>query len=214
MGLFLAARHLGRSSEEAAAFTQGDLVKLDAGTRGRITGLVTSDIKTNTFDADANRLTLTGFQAEAHASLIRYYTDLFRNGNSRMGLQSGIVTSNEEGARVTAFFAWLAWAAGTNRPGLDHTYTNNWPYDELVGNKAMPDALMWSIVSVLLLILGVAAAIFIYQRYIRDEADESKPITTLDEPKQSATACGTRAAPRLPRVKSSAPWRRCASSRI
>jgi nitric oxide reductase subunit B len=91
MGLFLAARHLGRSSEKAAAFTQEDLVKLDPGTRGRITGLVTSDIKTNTFDADANRLTLTGFQAEAHTSLTRYYTDLFRDGNSRMGLQSGIL---------------------------------------------------------------------------------------------------------------------------
>jgi len=29
MGLFLAARHLGRSAEEAAAFTQADLQKLD-----------------------------------------------------------------------------------------------------------------------------------------------------------------------------------------
>jgi nitric oxide reductase subunit B len=191
MGLFLAARHLGRSAEQAAAFTQDDLVKLDPGTRGRITGLVTHDIKPNRFDADANRLTLTAFQAEAHASLSRYYTSLFRDGNSRMGLQSGIVTSDEEGARVAAFFAWLAWAAGTNHPGLDHTYTNNWPYDELVGNKAMPDALMWSIVSVLLLILGVAASIFIYQRYIRDEDDESKPITTLAEPKPASSQKAT-----------------------
>lgn len=191
MGLFLAARHLGRSAEQAAVFTQDDLVKLDAGTRGRITGLVTHDIKPNRFDADANRLTLTAFQAEAHASLSRYYTSLFRDGNSRMGLQSGIVTSDEEGARVAAFFAWLAWAAGTNHPGLDHTYTNNWPYDELVGNKAMPDALMWSIVSVLLLILGVAASIFIYQRYIRDEDDESKPITTLAEPKPASSQKAT-----------------------
>lgn len=191
LGLFLAARHLGRGAEESAAFTQADLESLDPGTRGRITGLVTSDIKTNRFDADANRLTLTTFEAEAHASLIRYYTDLFRDGNSRMGLQAGIVRSDEEGQHVTAFFAWLAWAAGTNRPGLDHTYTNNWPYDALVGNKAMPGALMWSIVSVLLLILGVAAAIFIYQRYIRDQDEESKPITALAQPKPSASQKAT-----------------------
>jgi nitric oxide reductase subunit B len=190
-GLFLAARHLGKSPEEAAAFTQADLEKLDPGTRGRITGLVRSEVKTNRYDAASGRLTLTGFQAEAHASLARYYTELFRDGNSRMGLQSGIVGTDDEGARVTAFFAWLAWAAGTNRPGLDHTYTNNWPYDELVGNRAMPDAVIWSIVSVVLLILGVAAAIFLYQRYIRDEGEESRPVTELPEPRPAPSQKAT-----------------------
>jgi len=191
LGLFLAARYSGLSAEQAASYTQADLERLDPGARGRITGLVTSDIKTNRFDADANRLTLTGFEAEAYESLARYYTKLFRDGNSRMGLQPGIVNSDGQGRRVTAFFSWLAWAAGTNRPGLDHTYTNNWPYDELVGNKAMPDAIMWSIVSVLLLILGVAAAIFIYQRYIRDQDGEGKPITTLAEPKPASSQKAT-----------------------
>ena len=37
-------------------------------------------------------------------------------------------------AALTAFFFWTAWAAGTERPGATHTYTNNWPYEPLVGN--------------------------------------------------------------------------------
>jgi nitric oxide reductase subunit B len=45
MGLFIAARHLAKSPEEAAAFTQADLVKLDAPTRARISALVTEEIK-------------------------------------------------------------------------------------------------------------------------------------------------------------------------
>jgi len=186
-GLFLAARYLGKSPEEAADFTQSALDQVEPGARGRVRSLVGSDIKSNRYDPSTGRLAFTPYQAEAHASLARYYTNLFRDGNSRMGLQSGIVHTDEEGRRVTAFFAWLAWAAGANRPGQDHTYTNNWPYDELVGNRAMPGAVMWSIVSVILLILGVAAAIFIYQRYIRAEDEPSKPITELPEPKPPAS---------------------------
>jgi nitric oxide reductase subunit B len=191
LGLFVAARHLGLDPRQAAAFTQADLEKLDPGSRGKVTALVTADMKTNRFDVAADRLTVTNYMAEGHASLVGYYTDLFRNGNSRMGLQAGIVQSDEQGRQVGAFFGWLAWAAGCNRLGQDHTYTNNWPYDELVGNRAMPDALVWSIVSVILLILGVAAAIFIYQRYIRDEDEAPKPIATLAEPKPPASQKAT-----------------------
>jgi nitric oxide reductase subunit B len=190
-GLFLAARLLGKSPEAAAAFTQADLEKLDPGTRGRITALVASDIKANRYDAASGRLTLTAFQAEAYQSLVRYYTDLFRDGNSRMGLQSGIVRTDEEGRRVTAFFAWLAWAAGTNRPGLDHTYTSNWPYDELVGNHPLPDAVIWSIVSVILLIFVLAGAIFLYQRYIHYGGEDSQPVTELPEPTPAASQKAT-----------------------
>src|SRR5512147_1036204 len=56
LGLFLAGRHLGRGAEQAAEFSQSDLDALDPGTRGRITGLVTADIKTNRFDATTDRL--------------------------------------------------------------------------------------------------------------------------------------------------------------
>ncbi len=182
MALFVAARHLGRTPDEAAAFTQADLERLDAPTRGRIAALVTEEQKTNRFDAQSGTLTFTSFQAEAHASLVRYYTDLFKGGHERMGLQPGIVRTDEQGRQVASFFAWLAWAAGTNRPGETYTYTSNWPYDPLVGNQAMPGSLIWSIVSVMLLILGIAAAIFLYQRYIRDDDYVAEPVTHLAEP--------------------------------
>jgi len=182
MALFVAARHLGKTAEEAAAFTQADLERLDAPTRGGLTARVTEEQKTNRFDPSSGRLTFTAFQAEAHASLVRYYTDLFRGGNDRMGLQPGIVRTEEQGRQVASFFAWLAWAAGTNRPGETHTYTSNWPYDPLVGNRAMPGSVIWSIVSVVLLILGIAAAIFLYQRYIRDDEYVADPVTHLAEP--------------------------------
>ncbi len=191
MGLFVAARHLGRTPQHAAAFTQEDLERLDAPTRAQVTALATEEQKTNRYDEATGRLTFTLFQSEAHASLTGYYTDLFRQGNSRMGLQANIVGNDQDGRLVASFFSWLAWAAGTNRLDETHTYTSNWPFDPLVGNQALPSALIWSIVSVILLILGIAAAIFLYQRYIREEDYEGEPVTTLAEPSPSPSQKAT-----------------------
>lgn len=191
VGLFIAARHLGKSTEEAAAFSQNDLMNLDTPTRARISALVAEEIKTNRYDAASGNLTLTTYQTEAHASLVRYYTDLFKHGNDRMGLQAGIVHSDEEGRQVASFFAWLAWAAGTNRLGEAYTYTSNWPYDPLVGNQPLPGALIWSIVSIILLILGIAGAIFLYQSYIQEEDYQMQVITEIPEPKPSASQTAT-----------------------
>ncbi len=183
MGLFIAARHIGKSADEASRFTQADLLQLDAPTRARITALVSEEIKSNRYDSATAMLRFTDYQGEAHASLVRYYSDLFRRGNERMGLQPGIIDSDANGRQVASFFGWLAWAAGTNRPEGEPTYTSNWPYDPLVGNQPRPDLLIWSIVSVLLLILGIAGAIFLYQRYIREQDYQAQPLTVLVEPR-------------------------------
>jgi AcrR family transcriptional regulator len=53
------------------------ITTLDLPTRARISALVTEEIKTNRYDAASGNLTLTAYQAEAHASLVRYYTDLY-----------------------------------------------------------------------------------------------------------------------------------------
>ncbi|MBU1387787.1 MAG: nitric-oxide reductase large subunit [Proteobacteria bacterium] len=170
MGLYLAARHHGLSIKDAVNFTQKDFETLGFKEQARLTAVVRDEIKTNRYTPETGVLAFTQFQAEALTSLTDYYTRLFQNGNERMGLQPGIVLTNEQGRRVTAFFSWLAWSAGTLRPDADYTYTTNWPYDPLVGNHPLPDFLIWSIVSVILLVLGIAAAIFVYQRYIgRDE---------------------------------------------
>jgi len=185
MGLYIAARHLGKTPEEAERFTQADLDQLDAITKANLTALVTEEIKSNRHDAVTGQLTFTQFQAEAYDSLIRYYTNLFRDGDERMGLQAEIVQTDDQGRLVTSFFAWLAWAAGTNRPGESYTYTTTWPYDPLVGNHVLPDAMIWSILSVILLILGIAGAIFMYQRFIREDDYQAEVITDLPEPTPS-----------------------------
>ncbi len=185
MGLFLAARHHGLSVEQARTFSQADFQALDKVEQARLRTLVIGEIKTNRYDAQTKALSFTPFQAESLDALTGYYTTLFREGNERMGLQPGIVRSDEEGRRVSAFFSWLAWAAGTLRQDADHTYTTNWPYDPLVGNEPLPDFVIWSIVSVVLLILGIAASLFVYVRYIG--RDDEKTVLVRDFPEPQPT---------------------------
>jgi nitric oxide reductase subunit B len=191
MGLYIAARRLGKSEEEAASFTQTDFDALDEPTQARLSAEVATEIKVNRYDSVSDSLELTNYQAEAHGALIRYYTDLFKNGNEPMGLQAGIVSTDDQGVQVSAFFSWLAWAAGTQRLDKDYTYTSNWPFDPLVGNRPMPDTLIWSIVSVILLILFVALMTFIYLRYVHESDYSACEILPFSEPEPTPSQVAT-----------------------
>jgi nitric oxide reductase subunit B len=182
LGLFSAARYHGLDVNQASSFTQDDFEKLPPGKQGELQATIAASIKTNRYDQITQTLVFTPYQAEAYQKLTEYYTELFRGGNEDMGLQSGIVRTDQQGRDMTAFFAWLAWAAGTNRPDQPHTYTNNWPYDPLVGNTPLPDALIWSIVSVILLIFLTAVVLFVYLRFMREEDYQAELRTKMEEP--------------------------------
>ena len=182
MGLYVGARLSGLPAAGAAAFTQKDLDSMDAVKKAELQALVSREIKTNRFDPTRDVLTFSGAEAEAFAALQSYYTTLFRDGNDRMGLQPGIVKTDAEGHQLTAFFAWLAWAAGTNRPGQAITYTSNWPFDPLVGNQPVAGSLIWSIVSIIVLILFLGVVIFLYSRYMHEGDYKGKLVTKIPEP--------------------------------
>src|SRR5215207_2703 len=64
---------------------------------------------------------------------------------------------------LTAFFFWSAWAASTDRPGeTGLSYTSNWPHEPLVGNTMTTSAAMWSMVSIVLLLAGIAAMLWLH----------------------------------------------------
>jgi len=187
-GLYLAARLGGATPEKATVFDQAAFDSLAPQNRAALQALVAEEVKTNRYEASTGRLAYTAGEAEAYSLLTAYYAKLFRDGNDKQGIQQGIVKSEADGRKLTAFFSWLAWSAGTLRadasrnPGEGLTYTANWPYDPLVGNLATPGSLIWSILSVVILILGMALAIFWYARYLHEDAKDLKLALTIDEP--------------------------------
>ncbi|MBE3575705.1 MAG: cbb3-type cytochrome c oxidase subunit I, partial [Firmicutes bacterium] len=73
--------------------------------------------------------------------------------------------------QMSDFFFWTAWLSAANRPGLQHSYTNNWPYDPAAGNTLSWDAVLWSAVSVALLVLMLGLVYYVYNRYRLDMED-------------------------------------------
>jgi nitric oxide reductase subunit B len=179
-GLVTAGLVRGLAPEAARAFGQADLEALDAGEKGRVTALVAQELKANRYEKATDTLVLSPGQSAAIPELVRYYGDLWSNGSDAMSIPSGVVKTAAEARQLTSFFFWTAWAAGTNRPDAAHTYTANWPFDPLVGNGPLPSALVWSIVSVVLLIFGTFLAIWLYLR--GREEDEAPRFAPLAEP--------------------------------
>jgi nitric oxide reductase subunit B len=114
-----------------------------------------SAIRTNTYDASANRVTLPADRVAAYRQLAAYYTDVFASGRKEYAIPRGALIDATKQQQLAAFFWWSAWATGTERPGSNVTYTNNWPHEPLVGNEPTAGAVLWSIISVFCLIAGI-----------------------------------------------------------
>ena len=84
----------------------------------------------------------------------------------------------KDDTRLRAFISyiwWTTWATETNRPGDNVTYTNNWPNEDLIENKATSEMLVWSVVSFVLLLAGVGALAWYHATQNHHDDDESFP---------------------------------------
>jgi nitric oxide reductase subunit B len=77
---------------------------------------------------------------------------------------------------MNAFFFWATWATVTNRPNDTISYTHNWPNEELVGNVATKELLIWSGVSIILLLLCIGIMIFYHVKSSSDEEHCEAPV--------------------------------------
>jgi nitric oxide reductase subunit B len=78
---------------------------------------------------------------------------------------------------LTSFFFWTSWAATTERPGLSITYTNNWPHEPLVANHPSGANVLWSFVSVALLLAAIGALVW-WTAFRGGEPKDPVPPTT------------------------------------
>src|SRR3989338_2151715 len=126
------------------------------------------ELRTNTYDSATGKLTVSALRAQAIDSNSRYYASLFMNDpamneeREAYAMKVNTVKDPERMNKMNAFFFWATWACVTNRPGSDITYTNNWPAEELVGNRPTADLILWTGFSVILLIAGIGLLAFYY----------------------------------------------------
>jgi nitric oxide reductase subunit B len=126
-------------------------------------------MRTNTYDEATGAVTVDPARGEAFEQLAAHYGDVFENGRPEYAIPRGALVDPAKQREMAAFFWWTAWAASTNRPGSDVTYTNNWPHEPLVANRPTSAAVLWSIVSVILLLAGVGGLVWYFAAKPKEE---------------------------------------------
>ena len=170
LGPDFSAQYLHELSEDAARVMAQetfslDLEELDAAQRALISSQVAQLLKKNRYDAAAKRLAFTGIETASFERQLDLWADYFTHPTKNIGLPSKYIDDPEEIRQLTAFFAWTAWASVANRPDKPYSYTNNFPYDPTVGNLLTSDAVLWSALSVALLLGGLALVLFAVGRF-------------------------------------------------
>jgi nitric oxide reductase subunit B len=135
---------------------------LDVDRQAVLNARLVREMRTNNYDASANRLTLDRDRVAAFEQLATYYSGVFANGRKEYAIQQGALTDAAKQKQLAAFFWWTSWAASTERPGSTTTYTNNWPHEPLVGNEPTPGAVLWSVLSFVGLLAGIGGLVWWY----------------------------------------------------
>jgi len=132
-------------------------------------------LRRNTYDPATGIITVDEVRGEAFDALNRYYADVFSNGRNAYAIPKGALSDPAKLHDMSAFFWWTAWAASTNRPGTEVSYTQNWPHEPLIGNQPTGSAVVWSVISFVLLLAGVGGMVWYFASQPRTVAEELLP---------------------------------------
>jgi nitric oxide reductase subunit B len=142
-----------------------ELKKLDADRRDALNADVEKLLKKNRYDPKTRTLLFTEPEETSYKHQIQMWTRHFSEESVNGGLPVHYIHDARDLKHLTAFFAWTAWATVANRPGLSYSYTSNFPYEPLVGNRATHAALLWSALSLITLLGGTALILFLFGKF-------------------------------------------------
>ncbi|HLP17410.1 MAG TPA: nitric-oxide reductase large subunit [Bacteroidota bacterium] len=160
--------------------------------QAQLTSRLQKLMRRNTYDPASKTIAIDPVRARAFESNAAHFSDVFANGKPEYAVQRNTQSDPAKLRQLAAFFFWTSWAAVTNRPGEDITYTSNWPHDELVGNRPTGDAVVWTGVSIILLLAGIGYMAWFHARRKDNEPADTIPSTdplvgSIATPSQKAT---------------------------
>ena len=143
-------------------------------------------MRTNRYDPSTGTLVWTDEQVKAYNEAVSHYTTMFGPDAHSHGLKPDLITDPVQVKQVTAFFGWTAWGSSAQRPGHDYSYTNNWPAESLVGNAPTGDLMIWSVLSLIVLIGGTGVMFAIYGRWSQKIGwhSEEAPALSFRQPEE------------------------------
>jgi nitric oxide reductase subunit B len=150
-----------------------EFARLDGEKQAQLQGRLAKEMRTNTYDPATETITVSPVRAQAFQANLEHYSDVFTNGKAEYAIPAGAVGDPGRLKQLAAFFFWSSWAASTSRPNDHITYTHNWPYEPLVGNRPTGETVVWTGVSIIMLLAGISAMIW-WHAARKAEEDEPK----------------------------------------
>jgi nitric oxide reductase subunit B len=153
---------------------------LDVEPKAQLQARLQKELRANTYDDATGNITISPLRAEAIDAVGQHYTGVFTDNPAMADLREAYampdntVKDPERMKRLNAFFFWATWACVTERPDEAVTYTNNWPAEELVGNRPGPSLIVWTGVSVILLLASVGLLAWYYAANRDEHTDPNK----------------------------------------
>ncbi len=149
-------------------------------------------IRKNNYDDASGRLTIEPVRARAFEDTLKHYTDIFANGNTAYAVQRNAQADPTKLRQLNSFFFWASWASATNRPNNTISYTSNFPSEPLVGNVPTSSAIVWTGVSVIMLLAGIGWLVWYYAsrdtEMVSDDVPDGDPLIGAQiSPSQKAT---------------------------
>lgn len=142
-----------------------------AALRSRLTTLM----RANTYDTGRQRIVVDPLRAEAFEANLEHYSRVFTDGEPAYAIPDRALSDPTSLRQLASFFFWTSWAASTDRPGEAITYTSNWPHEDFVDNHPTGEAIVWTGVSVIMLLAGISALVWYYSGTSYRHGSESPP---------------------------------------
>ncbi|MBA3727195.1 MAG: cbb3-type cytochrome c oxidase subunit I, partial [Armatimonadetes bacterium] len=162
----------------AGAIYKKDFDKIEPEQQAQLQKRLEILMRTNTFDPATQTVKVDPVRARAFEANLKHYTDVFSNGNVKYAIPKDAQSDPEKLRQLAAFFFWTSWAASTNRPGAELTYTSNWPHEPLVSNRPTGEAVVWTGVSVIMLLAGIGAMVWWYAS--QKQVSHREPVPEID----------------------------------
>ncbi len=158
------------NTDFAVAYDKLDLEK-QAALQARLKILM----RTNTHNPATNTITVDPVRVRAFESNFAHYSDVFANGHEQYAIPKGAVSDPVKLRQMASFFFWTSWAASTNRPGEEMSYTSNWPHEELVDNVPTSDAVIYTGMSIIMLLAGIGMLVWYHAAQKKEAVAEKLP---------------------------------------
>ncbi|HTL71493.1 MAG TPA: nitric-oxide reductase large subunit [Candidatus Eisenbacteria bacterium] len=130
--------------------------------QARLLSRLKKTVRTNTYDPSTGRIVVDRTVKDAFESNAAYYADVFSKGRSAYAIPQGALTDPVKLRQLASFIFWGSWVCSTNRPGAEFTYTSNWPHEDWIDNRPTGGLIVWTGVSIIMLLGGIGAMVWVY----------------------------------------------------